>query len=101
VERTRGLLTQRQTPLVAQPSRRCTAAARDQPHVPLRGVGGGGTAIVSVEKYDVYIGRRIVPTLSGVPEILYPLCSMKKGLIPEWKQASGCPRPVCIARNAL
>jgi hypothetical protein len=51
VERTRGLLKQRQTPLVAQPSRRRrTAAARAPPHVPLRGVVGGGTAIVSLEQ---------------------------------------------------
>jgi hypothetical protein len=46
----RGLLAQRHTPLVAQPSRRRTAAARDPPHVPLRGVVGGGTTIVSVEQ---------------------------------------------------
>jgi hypothetical protein len=51
VERTRGLLVQRQTPLVAQPSRqRRTAAARDPPHVPLRSVVVGGIAIVSVEQ---------------------------------------------------
>jgi hypothetical protein len=46
----RGLLAQRQTPLVDQPSRCRTAAVRDLPHVPLRDVGGGGTAIVSVEQ---------------------------------------------------
>jgi hypothetical protein len=51
VERTRGLLAQRHTPLVAQPSRRRrTAAARDPPHVPLRGVVGGDAAIVSLEQ---------------------------------------------------
>jgi hypothetical protein len=49
VERTRGLLVQRQKPLVAQPSRRRTATARDPPHVPLGGVVSGDTAIVSVE----------------------------------------------------
>jgi hypothetical protein len=54
VEHTRGLLAQRQTPLLAQPSRRRrTASARDPPRVPLRGVGGGGTAIVSVEQDGV------------------------------------------------
>jgi hypothetical protein len=53
VERTRGLLTQRQTTLIAQPSRRGTAAARDQPHVPLRGIIDGSTAIVSVEQDGV------------------------------------------------
>jgi hypothetical protein len=38
----------------SQPSRRRRiAAARDPPHVPLRGVVGGGTAIVSVEQDDV------------------------------------------------
>jgi hypothetical protein len=41
------------TPLVAQPSRRCTAAARDPPHVPLHGVVGGSTAIVCVEQDGV------------------------------------------------
>jgi hypothetical protein len=50
VEHTRGLLAQRQTSLVAQPSRRRTAAARDPPHEPLHGVVGGGTAIVSVDQ---------------------------------------------------
>jgi hypothetical protein len=30
-----------------------------------------------------------------------PLCSMKKALIPERKQASGFPRPLNIARNAF
>jgi hypothetical protein len=40
VEHTRGLLVQRQTPLVAHPSRRRTAVARDPPHVPLRGIVG-------------------------------------------------------------
>jgi hypothetical protein len=39
------ILMQRQTPLVAQPSRRRTAAARDSPHVPLHDVVGCGTAI--------------------------------------------------------
>jgi hypothetical protein len=53
VERTRGLLSQRQTPLVAQPSRRRTAAARVPSHVPLCGVVGGGTTIVSVDQDDV------------------------------------------------
>jgi hypothetical protein len=54
VERTRGLLAQRLTPLVVQPSRRRRiATARDLPHVPLRGVSGGGTAIVSVEQDGV------------------------------------------------
>jgi hypothetical protein len=96
----RSLLAQRQTPLVAQPSRRRrTAAARDPPHVPLRGVGGGGTAIVSVEKDGVQIGCRIAPTLGG--RSLNPLCSMKKALIPERKQASGFLRPLNIARKAL
>jgi hypothetical protein len=47
------LLAQKQTPLVAKPSRRRTAAARDPPHVSLRGVVGGGTAIVSVEQDGV------------------------------------------------
>jgi hypothetical protein len=47
------LLAQMQTPLVAQPSRRRTAAARDPPHVPLRGVVNGGTAIVRVEQDGV------------------------------------------------
>jgi hypothetical protein len=32
---------------------------------------------------------------------LYPLCSMKKALIPERKEASGFPRPLNITRNAL
>jgi hypothetical protein len=49
----RGLLAQRQTPLVAQPSRRRTTNARDPPHVPLSGVVAGGTAIVSVEQDGV------------------------------------------------
>jgi hypothetical protein len=53
VERTRGLLVQRQTSLVAQPSRRRTATARDPPHVPLRGVVDGGIAIISVEQDGV------------------------------------------------
>jgi hypothetical protein len=54
VERTHGLLAQRQTPLIAQPPRRRrTAAACDPPHVPLHGVVGGGTAIVSVEQDGV------------------------------------------------
>jgi hypothetical protein len=53
VNRKRILLAQRQTPLVAQPSRRRTASARDLPHVPLRGVVGGGTAIVSIEQDGV------------------------------------------------
>jgi hypothetical protein len=70
VERTRSLLSQRQTPLVAQPSRRRTAAARDPPHEPLHGVVGGGTAIVSIEKDGIYIGRRIVPTLGSTLEII-------------------------------
>jgi hypothetical protein len=47
------LLAQRQTPLVAQPSRRHTAAARDPPHVPLRCVVDGSTAIVSIEQDGV------------------------------------------------
>jgi hypothetical protein len=47
----RSLLAQRQTPLIAQPSRRRrTAAAREPRHVPLRGVVGSGTAIISVEQ---------------------------------------------------
>jgi hypothetical protein len=53
VERTCGLVAQRQTPLDAQPSRHRTATARDSPHVPLRGVVGGGTTIVSVEQDGV------------------------------------------------
>jgi hypothetical protein len=53
VDRTCNLLAQRHTPLIAQPSRRRTATACGPPHVPLRGVGGGGTAIVSVEQDGV------------------------------------------------
>jgi hypothetical protein len=53
VERMRDLLAQRQTPLVVQPSRRRTAATRDQPHVHVRGVIGDSTAIVSVEQDGV------------------------------------------------
>jgi hypothetical protein len=53
VERTRDLLAQRQTPLVAQPPQRRTAAARNLPHIPLCSVVGGGTAIVSVEQDGV------------------------------------------------
>jgi hypothetical protein len=78
----RSLLAQRQTPLVAQPSRRHTAAARDQPHVPLCGVVGGGTAIVSVEHDDVKIGHHIVPTLGGVPEIIVSPVFDKEGFDP-------------------
>jgi hypothetical protein len=50
VDHMSGLLTQKQTPLVAQPSRCRTIAARDLPHVPLRGAVSGGTAIVPVEQ---------------------------------------------------
>jgi hypothetical protein len=53
VERTHGLLAQRQTPLVAQPSLRRTATAHDPPHVSLRSVVGGGTAIVFVGQDSV------------------------------------------------
>jgi hypothetical protein len=53
MERTLVLLVQRQTPLVAQLSHRRIAATCDPPHVPLRGVVGGGTAIVSLEQDDV------------------------------------------------
>jgi hypothetical protein len=49
----RGLLMQRQTPLISQPSRRRTAAAHDPPHVPLRAVVGGSTVIVFVEQDGV------------------------------------------------
>jgi hypothetical protein len=48
VERTRGLLAQRQTHLVAQPSRRRTASTRDPPLVSLCGVVVGATSIVAV-----------------------------------------------------
>jgi hypothetical protein len=80
-----------QTPLVAQPSRRCNVTAHDLPHVPLRGVIGSGTTIVSVEQYGVYIGHCIV----------HPLFSMKTALIQEKKQASEFSRSVSIARKAL
>jgi hypothetical protein len=49
---TRPSRAKEDTPL-AQPSRRRTAAARDPPHVPLRGVVDGGTAIVFVEQDGV------------------------------------------------
>jgi hypothetical protein len=70
VDRTRGLVVQRQTSLVAQPSRRHTAIARNPPHVPLRGVIDSGTTIVPLDQYGIYIGRRIVPTLGGAPKII-------------------------------
>jgi hypothetical protein len=70
VDRTRGLLVQRQTPLIGQPSQRRTAATSDPSHVLLRGVIGGGTAIVSVEQDRVQIGRRTMPTLGGTLKII-------------------------------
>jgi hypothetical protein len=42
-----------------------------------------------------------VPTLSGTPEIIVSPVFVKKALISERKQASGFPRPLSIARNAL
>jgi hypothetical protein len=70
---------QRQTSLVAQPSRRRTAAARDPPHVPLCDIVGGGIAIDFVEQDGVYIGRRNVPILGGAPEIIVSPVFDEKG----------------------
>jgi hypothetical protein len=92
----------RQVHLVAQPSRRRrTAAARDPPHVPLRGVVGGSTAIVSVEQDGVYIGRRIVPTLGGALEIIVSPVFDEEGFDFGEETSLRIPRPLSIARNAL
>jgi hypothetical protein len=74
VDRMCAPLVQRQTRLVAQPSRRHIAAARDPPNVPLRGVVSGGAAIVPVEQDGVsgtaIVSGGIVATLGGALEII-------------------------------